>query len=106
MRLPTHLEVSGLIRRTQAQGGFATVLARGESDAGTLLLVLREGGVSTVYERMPELDGSRRWAATRQEAPEAFGEFDAYLERRRAQDPDLWIVELDVRDGKRLIDEA
>ena len=47
-RLPTHLEVGGLIRAVQAAGGFATVIARGERDAGTLMLVLSERGPPAV----------------------------------------------------------
>jgi hypothetical protein len=101
-----HLRVSALIRRVQAEGGFATVLAKGERDAGTLLLVLTDrGALSTAYERMPQADGSRKWSLTKaQDAddPHAFGE---YLERRQAQDPDLWVVELDIRNPERFIDD-
>ncbi|WP_184243132.1 DUF1491 family protein [Novosphingobium chloroacetimidivorans] len=106
MRLPTHLEVSALIRRVEGEGGFATVLARGDRDSGTLMVVLTDRGtLSTAYERMPQADGTRRWSLSRTQeadAPLAFGE---YLERRKDQDPDLWIVELDVRNGERFIEE-
>ncbi|VWX53715.1 DUF1491 family protein [Novosphingobium sp. 9U] len=106
MRLPTHLEVSALVRRVEGEGGFATVLARGDRDSGTLLVVLNDrGSLSTAYERMPQADGTRRWSVSRQQdanAPFTFGE---YLERRKDQDSDLWIVELDVRDGERFIEE-
>ena len=43
-RLPAHLEVAGLIRAVEAAGGFATVIAKGERDAGTLLVVCSERG--------------------------------------------------------------
>lgn len=104
MRLPTHLQVSALIRRVQGEGGFATVLAKGERDAGTLLVVLTDrGALSTAYERMPQANGTREWSISRVQSaddPHAFGE---YLARRQAQDPDLWVVELDIRDGERFI---
>lgn len=106
MRLPTHLQVSALIRSVQGEGGFATVLAKGERDAGTLLVVLTDRGtLSTAYERMPQADGTRKWSASRTQTaddPYAFGE---YLGRRQVQDPDLWVVELDVRNGERFIDD-
>lgn len=106
MRLPTHLEVSALIRRVQGEGGFATVLARGDRDAGTLLVVLNDRGQKSVaYERMPQADGTRRWQSSRAEDAQDPQAFADYLERRRSQDPDLWIVELDVREGERFIDE-
>lgn len=103
-RLPAHLEVSGLIRATQAAGGFATVLHKGEREAGTILVVLTENGAnSRVYERMPQADGSRVWTCSRRQESPDFGDFDAYLARRRDQDPDLWMVELDIANGERLI---
>jgi hypothetical protein len=65
-RLPAHLEVSGLIRAVEAAGGFATVIAKGERDAGTLLVVCCErGAAAAAYERMPQPDGSRAWSLAR-----------------------------------------
>jgi hypothetical protein len=93
------------VRRVGAEGGFATVLARGERDAGTLLVVvLGRDNDSKVYERMPQLDGTRAWTLARAEDSAEPGAFAAYLERRKAQDSDLWIVELDVREGERFIE--
>jgi hypothetical protein len=104
-RLATHLEVNALVRRVGAEGGFATVLARGERDAGTLLVVvLGRDKLSIAYERMPQLDGTRAWSLARAEDAQKPGEFAAYLDRRKAQDPDLWIVELDVRDPERFVE--
>jgi hypothetical protein len=103
-RLPAHLEVSALVRLTEAEGGFAAVLAKGEREAGTILVVLTENGAnSRVYERMPQLDGSREWQCARVQDTENKEEFQDYLNRRKAQDRDLWIVELDIANGERLI---
>ena len=104
-RLPAHIEVSGIIRAVEAAGGFATVLAKGEKDAGTLLVVcVANREPAKLYERMPQLDGSRRFELTRTENTENKKEFSDYLARRRAQDGDIWIVELDIADGERFID--
>lgn len=103
-RLPAHLEVAGLIRRVEAEGGFATLLNKGERDAGTIMVVLTEKGENTrVYERMPQLDGSRKWECSRAQDPENPGEISSYIERRISQDPDLWVVELDIAEGERFI---
>jgi hypothetical protein len=103
-RLPAHLEVSGLIRSVGADGGFGMVLSKGERDAGTILAVLVHNGADArIYERMPELDGTRKWTCTRRHDPEKPEEFQAYLDRRKAQDPDVWIVELDVSRAERFI---
>lgn len=103
-RLPAHLEAASLIRRVQAEGGFATVLQKGEREAGTLLLVMCESGTNTrVYERMPQPDGSRNWHCSRTQDPESKKEFNHYIARRAEQDPDLWIIELDIAQGERFI---
>ena len=103
-RLPAHLEVGALIRRANAEGGFASVLQKGEPDAGTILLVLTErGGNARVFERMPNMEGARSWRQSKAEMPDNKQEFYDWLDRRGAQDPDLWIVELDIADGERFI---
>jgi hypothetical protein len=103
-RLPAHLEVSALIRQVQVQGGFAAVLAKGEREAGTILVVTTENGRNTrVFERMPQLDGSRSWTCAKEQDPENKELFNQYLERRKSQDADLWIVELDIANAERLI---
>lgn len=104
-RIPAHLEVSGLIRAVQAEGGFAAVIAKGERDAGTLLIICsNKGSSSAAYERMPQPDGSRVWALSRQQDIDNPQEFWDYCDRRKKQDSDLWIVEIDVPNGERFID--
>lgn len=103
-RLPAHVEVAALLRRVQAEGGFGTVIQKGEREAGTILLVLCENGTNArAYERMPQLDGTRKWHQSKQENIDNKEEFEEYLMRRRRQDSDLWIVELDIANGERLI---
>ena len=103
-RLPAGLEVSGLVRRAQAAGGFAMVLHKGEADAGTILVVaVDRAGVGTLYERLPDPAGPRRWVAVRVQDSQARSDFDDYLDRRMRQDPDVWIVELTVADVERSI---
>jgi len=103
-RLPAHLEVSGLIRTVQAAGGFASVLHKGERDAGTILLILTErGGNPRLFERLPSIDGTRNWQTVSIQDIDNKDIFDEYQRRRVSQDPDLWIVELDIVNGERLI---
>ena len=103
-RLPAALEVSALIRSTQAAGGFAVVLHKGEPDGGTILVVaVDRAGLGTLYERLPDPAGPRRWVAVRVQDPDSRGMFDDYLDRRKHQDPDVWIVELTIADVERSI---
>lgn len=96
--------MGALIRRAGAEGGFASVLKKGEQDAGTILVVLTERGANgRVYERMPQADGSRAWTLSRRENPENKADLEEWLARRGNQDRDLWIVELDIANGERFI---
>jgi hypothetical protein len=102
-RLPAQLEATALLRQVQAEGGFGTVLRKGEPDSGALLIVLVERGSNArVYERMPQLDGSRGWHCSKKGDGNS-NSIDSYLARRADQDRDLWILELDVADGERFI---
>jgi hypothetical protein len=103
-RLPAKLEVSALLRSTESAGGFGMILKKGEADAGTILIVLLNNqNFGCVFERMPELDGSRKWTPVKHRDASNPHDFESYLQRRAAQDADLWIVELTIADGERLI---
>ncbi len=103
-RLPAHLEASAILRLAESQGGYATVLAKGERDAGTILIVtLCRGAGGVLYERMPQLDGSRIFVAAKRENHENRQDFADYLERRRRQDADIWLIEVDIADPERFI---
>lgn len=96
-----------MIRAVGAAGGFATVLAKGERDAGTILVICCENGANQrAWERMPRADGTRGWALSKAQDPEDPQEFAEYCDRRRRQDSDLWIVELDIAEAERFIDGA
>jgi len=103
-RIPAHLEAAGLIRAVQAEGGFATVLQKGDREAGTILLVLCENDTKArTYERMPQPDGTRKWHRSKVQDPDNKQEFSDYVARRKDQDRDLWIIELDVARAERFI---
>ncbi|WP_093315818.1 DUF1491 family protein [Sphingomonas jatrophae] len=99
--------VSALIRRVEAAGGHAMVLAKGDAGAGAVLLVLAERGQGTrLVERMPALDGGQNWIATGPTDLSEPGALSDYIARRRRSDPDLWAVELDVADAERIAAEV
>ena len=103
-RLPAHVEVNGLVRAVQAVGGFGMVLHKGERDGGTILVVLVDNqGLGVLYERMPQLDGTRKWQESKVQVSNSKSDFDDYLNRRSRQDPDVWIVELTIADRERFI---
>ncbi|MCT2557882.1 DUF1491 family protein [Tsuneonella sp. YG55] len=103
-RLPAHIEVAGIRRLAESLGGFATVLAKGERDAGTIaIVIIGRGEPAALYERMPQLDGNRRFVLSVEEISEKKQEFSDILARRTARDPDLWLIEADVPDKERFV---
>ena len=60
-----------------------------------------EGGGAE--QRGVQADGERVWTCVRQADSSSDPEFSAYVDRRRSQDSDLWIVELDIAQGERFI---
>ena len=74
-----------MVRAVQSEGGFATIIAKGERDAGTILIVTMARDEPTrLYERMPQMDGTRRFEVTRTQDADDPVAFTQYLDRRRA----------------------
>lgn len=102
-RLTADFWVAAYRARAEAAGIAVYIAAKGDPTAGAVAVKLATmDGAATLYERMPDLHGGRRWEAVAQ-GPEA--DIDARLARRRARDPDLWIVEIEDRHGRTLLDE-
>jgi len=103
-RLPAHLEVAAILRLAESMGGFGTVIEKGERDSGAVLLVtMFRGHAARLYERMPQLDGTRLFVLSREQDAENPREFSEYLARRKRQDNDIWILEADVADAERFV---
>src|SRR3546814_6065206 len=60
-RLTSRMLTSALIRRAGQEGGFATILRKGDEVAGTILLLCLEKGTETgLFERMSDYEGGYR----------------------------------------------
>ena len=106
-RLPTHVEVAGILRRAAAAGDFATVVRKGDPDRGSLLIFVSSRGQHVaVLERVLGLDGEYQWQATRSSESEGSGGMADFLGRRARFDDDLWAIELDIADPERFIAET
>lgn len=103
-RLKSELWVSALIRRAQGLGAFATVLRKGDDQAGVVLIVIRQGNDLSYYAPERDFSGNRIWwksAMTNQT------ELDERLNRRVDEDPDIWIVEIESdKSAETLIGES
>ncbi len=100
-RLASKVKVSALLRRVDAAGGFGAVLARGDATAGSIAVVTRTDGTDTLLSPMFAPKGGYEWVAV------SSGEaIPAWIERARRNDPDLWVVELDIPDAARFVAET
>lgn len=89
-RLPTHMLVTALLRRMNDGGGMGMVLAKGDAQGGGLLVIAVDAdGRERVLERGLGPDGR---TALIDSTPA--NDIVSYWQRRRARDPDLWVVEL------------
>lgn len=105
-RLASELVVKALIRRVFAEGGTATVLARGEEQAGGILvLTLDRGADPRFFEAGLGPAGTPELLRA---GPAELADENAvqdYWQKRRSRDPDLWVVELDIARGERFAAE-
>jgi hypothetical protein len=103
-RLKTSLLVGALIRHFNATGGFATVVAKGDETAGAILvLAAQKGRVTGVFERLMSAGSGYVWTPVGPQDVEDEREIEQYLARRRGNDPDLWLIELDTPDTARFV---
>ncbi|MCA0997482.1 DUF1491 family protein [Alloyangia pacifica] len=103
-RLATHVWVGGYLRLLSLQDIPAYVTAHGDDTAGAVLVKLATlDGQAVAYSREWDLmTGARRWAVLA-EGPEY--EVDARVSKQREFDPDLWVIELEDRQGRHLLDQ-
>jgi hypothetical protein len=102
--LNSDLWVGALIRRAQIEGANATVVRRGDMRAGTVIVKAYNTSERTarLYSEAFGQDGERLWI---QPVSGTESELDAYIERQRTYDPDIWVVEVEDRQGRHFIVE-
>lgn len=106
-RLKTDLWAAALLRRWNHDTAVvATLVRRGDADAGSVLLkISRLDGTATVLSQTVTAAGERAWMRGTGAAPVADSEAEAYIQRQRRRDPDLWVIEIEDRRGRFAPDE-
>lgn len=103
-RLTAQFWVQAYMTRLRLMDIPAFVVTHGDDTAGAVLIKLNTlDGQAAAYQRSFDLmSGERRWVelAAGDEA-----QVDAALTRQREFDPDLWVIELEDRQGRHLLDE-
>jgi len=104
-RLKAGIFVRSLIRRAEVAGAQAYVVKKGAEEAGAVFLkISRLDGSCTVLAQAPAGEGERVWARPLGEAADD-EKAAAYFERQLKYDRDIWIVEIEDREGRAFVDE-
>ena len=106
MLISTDVWVAALIRRAELGGASAAVVRRGDARAGAVLVKTWDSleRRARLYTESVGPDGERLWIEPHPGAPES--ELDAYAERQARYDPDLWLVEIEDRQGRNFLTES
>lgn len=104
-RLKAGLYVKALIRRAEIAGASVYVVRRGGEEAGAIVLKLaRPDRSCTVLSQARRGEGELVWIRPLGESSDEAAAAK-YLEKQMRFDPDLWIVEIEDREGRAFVDE-
>ncbi|WP_294223799.1 DUF1491 family protein [uncultured Shimia sp.] len=104
MRLTAEFWVHAYLARLRLADIPAFVVAHGDNTAGAVLVKLNTlDGKAIVFQRSFDLmTGDRQWVVLAEgDEPEV----DAALARQRSFDTDVWVIEVEDRQGRHLLDE-
>ena len=103
-RLTADFWVRAYLARLRLADIPAYVTARGDATAGAVLVKLATlDGQATAFQRSFDLmTGDRAWIIL---AEGAEADVDAAITRQRKFDRDLWVIEIEDRAGRTLLDQ-
>lgn len=104
-RLTARFWVDAYLARLRLLDIPAFVVAHGDDTGGAVLVKLNTlNGQARLFHRTFDLmSGDRVWDVL---ADGVERDVDATLARQRATDPDLWVIEVEDRQGRHLLDQA
>ncbi len=104
MRLTAEIWVSAYLKRLSLLEIPAFVVAKGDPTAGAVLIKLNTlDGQARCYQRSFDvMTGERKWMVL-VEGVDA--DVEASVARQRSFDTDLWVIEVEDRAGRHLLDE-
>lgn len=103
-RLTARFWVDAYLSRLRLQDIPAFVVAHGDDTGGAVLVKLATlDGRAMLFQRSFDLmTGDRKWVEL---ASGIEAEVDQTVTRQRGFDPDLWVIEVEDRQGRHLLDE-
>ena len=104
MRLTSDIWVSAYLQRLRLADIPAFVVKRGDATAGAVLVKLNtlDGNAACFQRSFDLMTGARQWMEL---ASGVEADVDETLAKQRGFDPDLWVIEVEDREGRHLLDE-
>ena len=111
MRLKSGIWVSAYLRRCNGAGAPAMLRRRGAEEAGAIFIkVDRLDGTVDLFSPAPQSAFDEAALSDRafhhSMAGRPAADVEAYLARQIRFDPDIWIVEIESRDGRHFLDSV
>lgn len=103
-RLTSEIWVAAYLTRLRLATIPAFIVQKGDKSAGAVLVKLNTlDGNATCFQRSFDMDtNERRWMILKEgEEPEV----DASIAKQKSFDPDLWVIEIEDKTGRHLLDE-
>ena len=103
-RLTTEIWIAAYLTRLRLATIPAFILKKGDHTAGAVLVKLNTlDGQAVCYHRSFDLmSGERRWVVLSEGAEV---DVDASIGKQKGFDPDLWVIEIEDKAGRHLLDE-
>lgn len=103
-RLTTDIWVAAYLTRLRLLDIPVFVTQKGDATAGSVIVKLNtlDGQASAHQRQFDLMSGDRHWVVL---SDGAEGDVDASLARQKSFDPDLWVIEVEDRAGRHLLDD-
>lgn len=104
MRLASGVWVSAYLTRLRLADIPAFVVARGDETAGAVLIKLNtlDGNAKAFQRSFDMMTGERTWMVLAEGLEQ---DVDVSVAKQRSFDSDLWVIEVEDRQGRTLLDE-
>jgi hypothetical protein len=100
-KLKAKLFVHAAIRRCSMEAIPVVVARKGDEDAGTIVVkVVRSRDQVEIYTQARTAEGRLGWLKATGAEPVGEDKAEAYIARARDVDWDLWVLEVESRDGR------
>ncbi len=111
MRVTSEFWVGALLRRAQSAGAFVTVVHKGAKEAGAIYILINNLAQSfsllgpapqIVYDEKDDAERQFEWLLKATNETEAAEK----ITRERNFDPDIWLIEIEDREGRCFIEKV